>query len=1627
MKMKIYTILSYFLDKKRILLFFFILGNLFFSQTTITYGGNTTGSGNFTWVVPCDVTSITLEVWGAGGAGQRVNGTNTWGSGGSGGGFVKTTYTVVPGSTYNLFIGQGGLGSSGGDGQGSWFVNNTTVFAVGGKGAGVNTTNSGYGTFAAAPTSGNFGGTLISTYGGDGGNANIVGTGGGGSSAGDVPGNAAFGPAFGLAPANGYAGAAGLLGGGSTAGVNASASGTGFGAGGSGARTNSTTDQNGGNGGIGQIKITYTSAANFQTYCSKSYSTILPITNVTFAGINNTTSSTSTIANEYFCSAANVMQGQSYIISVKGNTGGSNTDYYRLYVDWNKNGIYGDVGNEIYDIGTINRSTGIDATVLNQSISVPLTATPGSTRMRVVKNRNSYTDACTGVTYGQSEDYTVVVSALPACTGTPVGGSAFANPTSGAPSSTFGAFVNGSSVASGLTYQWQSAPTSTGPWTNIGGATNATATITAVASNTTTYYRRIIYCGANFAYSTVTSYTTYTPPNYCVPSVPSGSENLDFIQKVSFLGTLNDVTNVSTWSTNPSGYQDFTYLPNKAIQAQNNGVNVYIEAPQETFFKAWVDWDKDGSFNNSNIALDANNNFTIGSGERVYNPGSSSVHTTTFGFVVPNNVAPGNYRVRVKGNYRTGGNSSFDSCDNFTNGGETEDYLLTVIENCPSVVISKLNGTRCGQGSVNLQATSSTSSPAVTEFRWYDSLTGGSLVATSAAVGSTTTWPTPVINANTIYYVTAYNGTCESLVRIPVEARVKVVPNVTFSTSNPNICGEKSVIGVTATAGNQLDYLIEEDFETTTSVSAPVGTSFTTQTLGSGSYSSTQWRYKPSVYVPTTADGYKTWFPAISSGVGGNRFVIANSDIGVNGVTINNALVSPTVDTRTYINLTFDFKMYYSRYNQDGVDPNTEFVEIEVGVSPDGITWTWTSIDHITTDVGIGGRFEKKTYNLSSYINNQYLRVRIRNYSGDWFDGVAVDDIELFGERPLVTSFNWTNNNPIQVYSDAAATIAYVANTPISTIYVKPNLSQIEAYEDWELSATANLTNGCSTTGDISIQNDTKVWNSASNDWKTLNWKPNPNKPNATHCIIVRTPVNLFTEDGIGKNLLVKNTGTLNVKANNTLTIVEDITNEASANSFVVESDANLIQNNDASINTGNISVRRNANLKLGDFNYWGAPVTGQILKTFSPNTSWNRFMTYNEADDYFYPVSSPTTTPFDVAKGYAIKADATYPSGVPQVFPGNFVGVPNNGIITTPINCTGCTSAIRGYNLISNPFPSNIDFNALYLGNTSLIYNTFYLWTNTHYNPQMQGNNYPGTGIINNYAVYNASGGLGPPYGFTGLGTNAPVSATPNQYIKVGQGFIIKAKVAGTLSFNNAMRTNNNTAVFFNKNNGKEFSKDRFWLSLKTPLDFVTPLLIAYVEGGTNNYELDYDAELLVEGSDSFYSLLNTQKLGIQGRNYPFNNTDMVTLGANFYQLGNYTISIDNKEGIFANGQAIYLKDKLLNKTVNLQDGSYTFTSNITGSVNDRFEIIYQSDSVLGASNSALESIKFYKSGDGYRIEANEKINKVKIYDASGKLIREYKPFEKVFNFKTQDLLNSTYYAEIFLSKEKVTRKFIK
>ncbi|WP_177205776.1 glycine-rich protein, partial [Paenimyroides ummariense] len=130
---------------------------------------------------------------------------------------------------------------------------------------------------------------------------------------------------------------------------------------------------------------------------------------------------------------------------------------------------------------------------------------------------------------------TVVITNLAPCTGTPTSGTATVTART-CINDPFTLSVSGSTRAGNITYQWQSSPSATGPWTNISGAINPFHTVT--NQTATTHYRMIVTCTNGGATATTNVVSVSQTP------IANLSENFD----TTATGSTSVATFPSCWS-----------------------------------------------------------------------------------------------------------------------------------------------------------------------------------------------------------------------------------------------------------------------------------------------------------------------------------------------------------------------------------------------------------------------------------------------------------------------------------------------------------------------------------------------------------------------------------------------------------------------------------------------------------------------------------------------------------------------------------------------------------------------------------------------------------------------------------------------------------------------------------------------------------------------------------------------------------------------------------------------------------------------------------------------------------------------------------------------------------------------
>jgi len=497
--------------------------------------------------------------------------------------------------------------------------------------------------------------------------------------------------------------------------------------------------------------------------------------------------------------------------------------------------------------------------------------------------------------------------------------------------------------------------------------------------------------------------------------------------------------------------------------------------------------------------------------------------------------------------------------------------------------------------------------------------------------------------------------------------------------------------------------------------------------------------------------------------------------------------------------------------------------------------------------------------------------------------------------------------------------------------------------------------------------------------------------PNATTPVIISSNYTLPNDLNVC-SCQVMGTAIVTVPTGITLTVQREITIATSAN-MVIQDQGSVVQVDNDATDTGSITFNRKTTpLKQYDYTYWSSPLAGQTLSQFGTPSLY-----YSFNPNINNWAAEAATNVMIAAKGYIVRVPNNLNFSTSQVVQTTINGAPNNGIINASIvKGTGTT-----YNLIGNPYPSAIDIDQFLLDptNSTIVNGTIYLWTHN----TAISNTIPGTAIYNytkdDYAKYNITGGVK-----TGS-TAITGGVTPNGKIASGQGFFIEANSAlanGSYqaSFSNSMRIAGNNNQFFKTNNAvvlasnqntmsSSIEKHRVWLNISNTGGAYDETLVGYIQGATNGIDSLFDGNTMPAGNVvSLYSVLGTNNLAIQGRALPFNDSDIVPIGYSTTLTGDFTIALENFDGLF-NNQNIYLLDKTTNTYYDLKAQNVTFNS-ASGTFNDRFELHYTSTLLSNhQTDFTSNDVQIIKKDKHIAVKAtNASIGTVQVFDILGKTI---------------------------------------
>ncbi|WHF53079.1 choice-of-anchor D domain-containing protein [Chryseobacterium gotjawalense] len=685
-------------------------------------------------------------------------------------------------------------------------------------------------------------------------------------------------------------------------------------------------------------------------------------------------------------------------------------------------------------------------------------------------------------------------------------------------------------------------------------------------------------------------------------------------------------------------------------------------------------------------------------------------------------------------------------------------------------------------------------------------------------------------------------------------------------------------------------------------------------------------------------------------------------------------------------------------YRIQGADPLAEI--------PSGVTFIFDEVDtsiydHINLSFKIAGFSLGSTgngmddldaSNTSTAIHADKLDYVLVEVSPDggatWYPQAKV----VSGEMNLAWSFGSAGT--------ATGTRAYTADNHLTYFsstaknrYSAISITGLPAVAKLKLriSAQDNALNESWILDDVRITSTglvPKIWNGA--------WFPSA--PQTSDKAIIQADYNTADFGGfkvcqceIGKK------ATLTVAAGTEVKISDFMVNDGSV---IVQNKGNLIQVNESDTNSGagNFKAEQLITLSAGrqQYNYLHSPAEGFNMKDLYKNAR----------DENHLPVTAPFVLYHNEGTNTFLNSSGAYIKGralavkepaigfAPAQITAVFEGRPTNGTFIYTLVNSYPANIQRGYNLIGNPYSSNMDLVQFYQNNVASgkLSSTFYLWDhNANLQTAQFGDSYGGQA----YAQFNAAtpAGVGTPVKASGdAGTS--VLKTPSRYVSVGQGFMAKLTAASSqnIIFSNSTRSSGSSQAYFGKGAGGNSEKavDRFWLNMISPQNIASNIAIVYSEKGTDGFTEEDSRSM--GGSDALYSCVEGEKLSVNGKS-GFMNTDAVELGTAHFAAGNYTIALDKAEGIFEDGQNIYLKDRKTVIITSLSQGSYSFAAD-AGETTGRFEIVYQPEIILVTDRKVKEGILVYQDAGDFVIRAQtEKITQVEVYDAVGRLVYKIQP----------------------------------
>jgi hypothetical protein len=386
-------------------------------------------------------------------------------------------------------------------------------------------------------------------------------------------------------------------------------------------------------------------------------------------------------------------------------------------------------------------------------------------------------------------------------------------------------------------------------------------------------------------------------------------------------------------------------------------------------------------------------------------------------------------------------------------------------------------------------------------------------------------------------------------------------------------------------------------------------------------------------------------------------------------------------------------------------------------------------------------------------------------------------------------------------------------------------------------------------------------------------------------------PPSLFAGNSV-MNLTVSNNAgvSLGGPLNVTGTVLVQAGTLASGENLTLVSDAEgtaLIDGSGTGTVTGNVTMQRYLPSRFG-YRYFSSPFTASLVSEFGDDmdlaSSWPMFYRYDESRISSGWVSYATgTSPLVPFEGYAVNFGS-----VDTPYTVDVTGEVSNGNVSVTLYNNNNTYT-KGFNLVGNPYPSPVDWNAAGWTKTGIDNALYFFRTSTT-------DEYGGT-----YSSY-----------VNGISSDG----VADNIIPSMQGFFVHVTdgawpVTGVLGATNSVRVNNRSHVFFKS----AASTNRFLLRLTAAFTddalSADPMVVYFDDDAAVTFDTELDALKLFNTdmmvTNLFSVLSDGSKLSVNALPQQTDSVVHVPLGFTSYRDGEVVFALRNLENLPENVRIMF------------------------------------------------------------------------------------------------------------------------